>query len=308
MCVQVGLEMLNAPLLPPSNIRKSNDVAVLIGKSDIQFEDAASARDWYQVLRQRTLSRLRQRKFVYGAIYTDLFPGYFCVDPAKASYDLVVTLASGERSLVQVRRVAVDDEIDSIALLTSLVDLGGTLLKYCKGNCRGKKVGEIGMMYAMGVRSSRTNAFYSCKDVVIESVTISSTLMTAWMMKNMNNVLQEIKITVESMKVRRWPALTNGPGSRMVVSVNLGNSPHYDVGDTSSSVAVWVEEKPGTADNWYFILPNVSFVGSTGLAIKLGHGVAISWDGRDIYHCTSNTVTGNQNNVYGCLWGSCSRF
>lgn len=299
--------MINAPLLPPSIIRKSNDVTVLIGESDIQFDDAASARDWYQVLRTKKLSMLRQRKFVYGAIYTDLFPGYFGVDPNLGNYDLYVTLESGVRSLIHVRRVLVADDMDPMKLLTSLVDLGCNLSKCGKGNCRGSKVGELGMMYAMGVRSAKTNVVYKCNEIVERCVAESSTLMTAWMEKNMIDVLDEIRTTDASMKVKEWLALSNGPGSRMVVSVNLANSPHYDVGDTSSSVAVWVEEKPGSAKNWYFVLPNVSYMGNMGLAIKLGHGVVISWDGRDIYHCTSMTDPGIRNNVYGCLWGSCNR-
>ena len=34
-------------------------------------------------------------------------------------------------------------------------------------------------------------------------------------------------------------------------------------------------------------------------------GAAISWDGKLIKHCTSITNTGESNNVYGCMFGSC---
>jgi len=56
---------------------------------------------------------------------------------------------------------------------------------------------------------------------------------------------------------------------------------------------LWTEEVPGCGENWYFVLPNVHGMrpdGRTkfhGMAVKLGHGVAISWDGRVIRHCTS---------------------
>jgi hypothetical protein len=90
----------------------------------------------------------------------------------------------------------------------------------------------------------------------------------------------------------------------MMISVNLANSPHYDTGDTSVSVAIWVEEKPGQSENWYFILPNMSHQGSKGIVVKLYHGLVISWDGRDIFHCTSKTRVGDGNKVYGCLWSS----
>jgi hypothetical protein len=84
------------------------------------------------------------------------------------------------------------------------------------------------------------------------------------------------------MKVECSPALKNAPGSRMMVSVNLANSPHYDNGDTSESVALWVEDKPGQSNNWYFVLPNMSHKGSNGVVVKLLHGLVISWDGREV--------------------------
>ena len=56
--------------------------------------------------------------------------------------------------------------------------------------------------------------------------------------------------------------------------------------------AVWTEEKPGKASNWYFILPNangtrVDGTRFSGLAVRLYHGVVISWDGRVLRRCTS---------------------
>ena len=70
------------------------------------------------------------------------------------------------------------------------------------------------------------------------------------------------------------------------------------------SVAIWAEEKPGQSENWYFVLPNVSILGSKGVIVKLVHGVVISWDGRKIYHGSSKPKTGNDNKVFGCMWGS----
>lgn len=91
-------------------------------------------------------------------------------------------------------------------------------------------------------------------------------------------------------------------GFTVDMSVNLGNSSHFDVHDASQGYSVWTEEIPGCGANWYFVLPNVHGTRAhrrgahgeqlkgepfEGLAIKLGHGVAISWDGRVIRHCTS---------------------
>ena len=88
-------------------------------------------------------------------------------------------------------------------------------------------------------------------------------------------------------------------GYTIDMSVNLGNSSHFDVNDASQAYSVWLEEMLGRGENWFFVLPNVHgvrpiWVGKVkkwipfhGVAVKLGHGVAISWDGRKIRHCTS---------------------
>jgi hypothetical protein len=81
-------------------------------------------------------------------------------------------------------------------------------------------------------------------------------------------------------------------GRTVDMSVNLGNSSHFDVNDCSQGFAVWTEEIPGSASNWYFVMPNVHGTRAdgepfSGLVVRLYHGVAISWDGRVIRHCTS---------------------
>ena len=75
-------------------------------------------------------------------------------------------------------------------------------------------------------------------------------------------------------------------------SVNLGNSTHRDAHDASPGYTLWLEETPGMGGNWFFVMPNLYGKrpdGTTfcGIVIKLGHGVAISWDGRVIRHGTS---------------------
>ena len=82
-------------------------------------------------------------------------------------------------------------------------------------------------------------------------------------------------------------------GYTIDMSVNLWNSSHFDVHDASQGLGVWTEDVPGCGANWFFVLPNVHGLkpdGVTkfrGMAVKLGHGVAINWDCRVIRHCTS---------------------
>jgi hypothetical protein len=56
----------------------------------------------------------------------------------------------------------------------------------------------------------------------------------------------------------------------------------------SQGFSIWTEERPGTTDGWYFVLPNMigTFPYSgreyCGIAIKLMHSVLVSWDGHPI--------------------------
>jgi hypothetical protein len=82
------------------------------------------------------------------------------------------------------------------------------------------------------------------------------------------------------------------------------------VHDASQGYILLTEDVPGRGKNWYFILPivhgrrpylrgpdgkytggpdgrRVPGVQYRGLVIELTHGVAISWDGCVIRHCTS---------------------
>jgi len=82
-------------------------------------------------------------------------------------------------------------------------------------------------------------------------------------------------------------------GHTMDLSVNLANASHFDVNDASQGFSIWTEDFPGGTKMWMFVLPNLrgNFPDSDreyrGVAIKLTHGVLISWDGRVVRHCTS---------------------
>jgi hypothetical protein len=89
-------------------------------------------------------------------------------------------------------------------------------------------------------------------------------------------------------------------GFTIDTSVNLGNSSHFDVHDASQGFAVWTEEIPSMGSNWYFVMPNVhgkrpDGVQFFGLAVRLSHGAAISWDGRALRHCTSISMPDGQD-------------
>ncbi len=301
-CSQFLHDTPGTPLLPPDYINESCDNSYDGAPRTSTFHDAVLARDAYNELRAAPCSVKRQRRYVFGAMYEFLFPGYLEVDPMIEDYDLFVTLPSKKVSVVRIRLVSPVTTLASRNLLTSVVELGKTLSG--PGNCRGKDVGDMGSMHAIGLKSAKSKSCYVAKENTAAMVEVASAAMTEWMQDNMRDVLAKIRGKDEEMKVERSAAMKDAPGSRMMISVNLANSPHYDTGDSSESVAIWVEEKPGQSKNWYFVLPNVSCAGSKGVVIKLMHGLVISWDGREIYHCSSITDVGNSNKVYGCLWTS----
>ena len=113
-------------------------------------------------------------------------------------------------------------------------------------------------------------------------------------------VYAAIRDTEENCGIQPIPPM-DGEGGRRVgytvdMSVNLGNSSHVDFNDVSQGYSLWGEEVPGRGTNWYLVMPNIhgrrpganfAWVPFAGLAIMITNGVSISWDGRDIRHCTS---------------------
>lgn len=302
-CTQVELNDLEAPLLPPNEIMQSPDASVDGTPRSTTFQCPNQAREHFKRLQKLPLSSRRQRKFVYGSLYSNLYHGYHLIDPSQGDVDLNIFLSSSEASLIHVRLISPDYGIGRDKLLNSVLALGDSLLG--NGNARGSKVGDVGAMHAMGYRCSKSKEVYVGTTVLSDKIKKASMLMRHWMEDNLRDVLNDlIENDKESGTLGTLDCMPHGPGSRIMFSVNLGNSPHYDSGDSSKSIALWTEQRPSEAKNWYFVLPNVSFQGSRGMVIKLMHGVVISWDGRQIYHCTSKTSVGEKNKTYGCMWGS----
>ena len=301
-CIQIQHDEPSAPLLPPDVIHKSPDNSCDGTARSTRYKDVPKARTEYNKLRLAKASVRRHRKFVFGAIYESIFSGYQEIDPLVSDYDLIVTLSSGIASVVRIRLVRPDDGVGKSNLLSSVVAMCRSF--HGPGNARGHRVGDVGAMHAIGLKSASSKEIFKTEETAVPKVAVASAIMREWLEDNLRDDLREIVQADASMDVQYPTSLSKGPGSRLMISVNLGNSPHYDTGDTARSVAIWVEEKPGQAENWFFVLPNVSLSGSMGLVIKLAHGVVISWDGTSIFHCSSNPKPGAGNKVYGCMWSS----
>lgn len=247
----------------------------------------------------------RKRGFTFGALYQNLFPGYFEVDhAAMGDVDLVVQdMMSNSTSSMKIRSAAADLE-----LMESLVELGESMPS--KGNCR-RDLGDKGDMWGLGYRSKKKKILIY-KQTGEPRTKASMKRLTGRVVEFMKEKYPEELLDIQTTERAgaKVPALAvmggqNGPGSSIMLSRDLGNSAHVDFSDSSMSCSIWAERHPGRASNWYFVLPNMSINGSKGVVIRLGHGVAISWDGRIIRHCSSVTNLGDDNHVFGCMFGSC---
>jgi hypothetical protein len=195
-------------------------------------------------------------------------------------------------------------------MLNAIVGLGKELPT--KGNARGN-AGDVGDMFALGYRSLKDSTVYvpTNKPEISVAMAQASTEVGVYMKKHWTSDYHHIRDAEKLKSTAGSPPLKemggkDGPGNVIMISRNIGNSGHIDNADGSRSIAVWVEEEPGRAKNWAFIIPDVSINGSRGVVIKLFHGAVVSWDGRIIRHCSSLPQPGDDNNVYGCMFGSCN--
>jgi hypothetical protein len=185
--------------------------------------------------------------------------------------------------------------------------------------------GDVGAMHALGTRVQNKNLStipYATNDSV-HSETLRNMVVALHEIGNLcfPDILSVILSTEADSGLQPVVPMNGTDGKRVGytidMSVNLGNSSHYDVNDATQGYAVWTEENPSMGSNWFFVMPNVhgnrpDGVPFLGLAVRLCHGAAISWDGRALRHCTSismpegpegervkRTRQNFQNNLFG---------
>ena len=293
--IQISDEDIRAPLQPP-NICHSEDQSAVAGRMRvIEYPDMTKAREAYNKLRKKKMSAFRRRSFVYGFFHQRIFKGSKILDSRHYDADLKVTCADGTTTMIYLRQLLDAETLDS------LVKLGRCMPH--TGNAR-RNSGDMGDMYGIGTRDHTADSTYVLTKGRETEIRDASSRCMEWLEVNLTDVLADISRAERSKSIKSPSWMPKGPGSSIMLSKNLGNSSHYDL-DGSVSVSFWVEDKPGVASNWFFVLPNVSFEGSDGVLIRLYHGAVVSWDGRYIRHCTSVTETGVANNTYGVMFGSC---
>jgi hypothetical protein len=306
MFQQVHDDNATAPLLPPDFCHKTTDVGQdpSHATSETQhritsttYETMEDARSMYNFLKREKKSCFTRRRYVFGSLYKTLFDGYYKMDPRSTNYLIDATVAGkNETSKIYVTHI-----VDK-GILNPIRDLGKALPK--KGNGRVDR-GDVGDIFALGVRNSTTRVMYKSTAGLNNEISQVSKKVGPWLNKNLPEVAEDIENAEHAKNIHKSEPMLHGPGSSIMMSRNLGNASHLDVVDSSYSVTIWVEDKENMADNWFYIMPNMSYQGSMGVIVRLSHGAVVAWDGRFIRHCTSVTNCGENNDVFGCMFGSC---
>ena len=110
-CTQEHHNSLQSPLLPPSTIVNSPDASINGFIRAMRFKNSNKAKEEYHRMKNLPSSARRHRKFVFGALYEQLFSGYFEVDPRKGDFELIVRISSEESSKLYVSIIDPDEGV-----------------------------------------------------------------------------------------------------------------------------------------------------------------------------------------------------
>ena len=267
---------------------------------------------FYNKVRNGTYSN--DAPYVYGSLFcpsvgdTNALPAPDLTAPKiidmtdKQELELKIHLGDGKFTIVKIVNASCRTE-----LVNAVVRLGNDAAantNFEKGHVR--KMRDLGRMFRFGYNWKNNDFYPTCRGLDTQGIIKEvAGHVTELLLDHFRSDLLEI-LSAENEEGRHPIDIMRLLGSKIMLSVDLVNSCHLDIFDKSRSVAIWTESIPGSTENWYFILPYVSFRGSCGVAIKLFHGCSISWDARVLYHCSTFTNNSQHGHAYGCMFGSCA--
>ena len=285
---QIRSDHEDSPLLPPDVFDDNRDMGTTSPKG---IDNASEARNMFQFLRNEPLSVKRHRQFVYGTKYKNLWSDvdYLKIDSFQTGNTFEIEVDINGR--VESTKILVFNASHRSDLLKGVLEIGSCLEKTKQGNARGK-INDIGEMFGLGYKSRKTKVEYNPTKTIPgikRAMEKTSRCAVQFMEQECPHVLTDIRWEQNAEEV--FPNLQgmggrDNAGSSIMFSRNLGNAAHIDL-DSSLSISFWAEKKPGVAENWYFVLPDILSGDKKGLIIRLFHGAVIVWDGRVINHCSS---------------------
>ena len=287
--VQYETSDKRTPLLPPNRF-------IIQGQEKI-ISDISQARTAYRRLISLTEERRKKRSYLKGSRYTNIFSeGCDLLESNFGSIQIKLS-GSGNTTTINWRT----DGKDSPAIRSLTEFYKKNFSRYMTGNCR-QNCDDVGHMYVYGMRTTDTSSEPYKLNKHIKGLCETALIMSDFYKRNFSRTSDEIKESNKHKK--RLNGMEDCIVSEIISAKNQINAAHVDCNDKSMSLSTWVEEKPGTATGWAFILPNVTRDGKKAIAIKLCHGRSIEWDGRLIRHCSTLGSKGTENNVYGYYNGA----
>ena len=313
----------DGPRMPPDFVA---------GQSISTWPPAYLGQEYNKRLARSNSTRIGGRHYAQGCLHQGIPEDCLVIDVKDdPNVDIVVDVApigscKKKKSVVMIRNVADDPslvgELRTIVLHNMMVR--GQLPA---GFARASK-GDIGAMHPIGTRVLLDGQTFS---EYITQCNVNKRLVSAFVTSmarvcsshfpDVLSVIQDIEADSSAVPCKSMTGQASGDGVcfrvgfSVDISVDMANATHYDVGDCSQGISVWLEEIPGLATGWYFVMPNMYCCIDgrmyNGIAIRLRHGTAISWDGRVIRHGTSishpdgcntpivGTDGGHVNHLYG---------
>ena len=300
----------DGPRMPPDTVKNVN----------ISEKSVAERRDEYNShLAESKAAKIGGRHHVHGSLHLTIPDDCLVINGNDSCphMDIVIDIAPREgfrarKSVVRVRNL-LSTSMDANFVgrsgepllnheLRTMVLHNAILRKRCRvQGVRGSQ-GDVGTMHALGMRvlldginSTSYVATHKVPRQLAEAYVKALSRVGQIVFPDVLAVIQDTEgdTGFKFFGPMAGDEAGNRVGGSVDTSSGLANSSHYDTGDATPGFSPFLEEVPGKASNWYFILPNVygtlpdgsgSF---NGIAIKLRHGTAISWDGRLIRHCTS---------------------
>ena len=293
---------------------------VIAGQDVGKWPQECLAYEYNKRLASSKSARSGGRHYATGCLHYAVLSTCWLLDPRELPrLDLMVDVSdrgecTNRQTVVSIRNTldandgtpAFPSEAHVVDDISNIVSTNGILRTELigHGSVRSDK-GDVGSMHALGMRielDGRTVSQYRAGERVPEEVlrtfvsSLSSVGETCF-----PGVMPVIVDAEEDSGLDAMPVmegLEQPLGNRRRVgytidmSINLGNASHYDVNDASQGFSVWTEDFSGVGYNWYFLMPNLygrrpDGSGFSGVAVRLSQGVAISWDGRVLRHCTS---------------------
>jgi hypothetical protein len=332
--VGVGQHVQDAmgPLLPPD----------LYHDQDVTGMDVEELRVKYRKVATNSPSFKRGcRHYVSGGHHSRDTRTAFVIDPIQFSrdgivgWDLIVSVdnetdkkpgtatttrpSRNSTTTIQVRYLplaACGQPGGHVDCLLRDITANGEAARIAKAQSVRAGVGEDGKMYAFGTRLHGNKllpyaANKICGDTLPSCVSAARKLGDAAFPETVRFIQDsEVGVALPSQKCMRDETnMETSLGLFGCVSQDCLNASHYDPGDFTKSFCIWTETCANEhGDATYMVFPNIEMVGHSrsvkhaGLAIRLFNGVAVSWDGRILKHCTSKAERDSGSVMYGTFF------